>query len=413
MPPSRPQHRPQNSITASLASAASTASTAIAAEFADITAATSPPPVTSPTPEDIQHHVDISAAEDEFHALERNLTRISIAAAQSRRSSLISHQTATTPAAPPPDVEKAEQEAIEEEAERFNLEQTLRGDETAERTAGIKPKRIGVLFDDLSVSGLGGGKKSYIPTFPDAVIGFFNVFALVKGLVPGLSNVSGKEFNILQGFKGVVKPGEMCLVLGRPGSGCTTFLRLMANQRVGYTNVGGEVSFGRIGSKEFGKRFRGEALYNYEVSNSGGGGCGTEWKLTREQDDTHHLPTLTVEQTLGFALDVKTPGKLPEGVTRKQFKKSVIDTMLKMFNIVHTRNTVVGNQFIRGVSGGERKRVSIAEMMLTKCSISCWDQVKTHFSSSLYLSASMLIDNFSLFVASTLPLHWITQNPCV
>lgn len=97
-----------------------------------------------------------------------------------------------------------------------------------------------------------------------------------------------------------------------------------------------------------------------------------------------------MEQTLGFALDVKTPGKLPEGVTREQFKQSVIDTMLKMFNIVHTRNTVVGNQFIRGVSGGERKRVSIAEMMLTKCSISCWDQVRSPFSPEIPSIASKM-----------------------
>lgn len=44
-----------------------------------------------------------------------------------------------------------------------------------------------------------------------------------------------------------------------------------------------------------------------------------------------------------------------------------------MFNIEHTANTVVGNQFIRGVSGGERKRVSIAEMMITSATVLAWD----------------------------------------
>jgi ATP-binding cassette subfamily G (WHITE) protein 2 (SNQ2) len=47
--------------------------------------------------------------------------------------------------------------------------------------------------------------------------------------------------------------------------------------------------------------------------------------------------------------------------------------MLKMFNISHTKNTIVGNQFVRGVSGGERKRVSIAEMMLTNATVCSWD----------------------------------------
>jgi len=41
----------------------------------------------------------------------------------------------------------------------------------------------------------------------------------------------GREVDILKNFRGVAKPGEMVLVLGKPGSGCTTFLKVIANQR--------------------------------------------------------------------------------------------------------------------------------------------------------------------------------------
>ena len=44
-----------------------------------------------------------------------------------------------------------------------------------------------------------------------------------------------------------------------------------------------------------------------------------------------------------------------------------------MLNISHTKNTLVGDEFVRGVSGGERKRVSIAEMMATRARVQCWD----------------------------------------
>jgi ATP-binding cassette subfamily G (WHITE) protein 2 (SNQ2) len=44
-----------------------------------------------------------------------------------------------------------------------------------------------------------------------------------------------------------------------------------------------------------------------------------------------------------------------------------------MLNISHTKQTLVGNEFVRGVSGGERKRVSIAEMMATRARVQCWD----------------------------------------
>ena len=44
-----------------------------------------------------------------------------------------------------------------------------------------------------------------------------------------------------------------------------------------------------------------------------------------------------------------------------------------MFGISHTRHTLVGDAFVRGVSGGERKRVSIAETLATKSTVVAWD----------------------------------------
>jgi ATP-binding cassette subfamily G (WHITE) protein 2 (SNQ2) len=82
---------------------------------------------------------------------------------------------------------------------------------------------------------------------------------------------------------------------------------------------------------------------------------------------------LTVAQTLGFALSTKTPGKRIPGVSRKEFNEKLLTTFLRMFNIRHTEHTLVGDAFVRGVSGGERKRVSIAEMMATRAHVTCWD----------------------------------------
>jgi len=89
--------------------------------------------------------------------------------------------------------------------------------------------------------------------------------------------------------------------------------------------------------------------------------------------DDVHIPTLTVEQTLLFALSLKTPGKRYDDLRKKAFNKQVMETYLKMFNMEHTRNTLVGNAFVRGVSGGERKRVSLAEMMATRAHVASWD----------------------------------------
>jgi ABC-type multidrug transport system fused ATPase/permease subunit len=80
----------------------------------------------------------------------------------------------------------------------------------------------GVTFTDLSVTGA-GGMKIHLRTFPDAIKEFILSPLLMIGPKFGLFQPAPKK--LLQGFNGVVRPGEMVLVLGRPGSGCSTFLK--------------------------------------------------------------------------------------------------------------------------------------------------------------------------------------------
>lgn len=49
------------------------------------------------------------------------------------------------------------------------------------------------------------------------------------------------------------------------------------------------------------------------------------------------------------------------------------DALMKMFGISHTKYTPVGDEYTRGVSGGERKRVSIAETLASKATVIAWD----------------------------------------
>jgi ABC-type multidrug transport system ATPase subunit len=49
------------------------------------------------------------------------------------------------------------------------------------------------------------------------------------------------------------------------------------------------------------------------------------------------------------------------GVSLDRYVEHMRDVIMAIFGLTHTLNTKVGNDFVRGVSGGERKRVSIAE----------------------------------------------------
>lgn len=198
--------------------------------------------------------VDVEQAQASFAELSRELTGLSqhsrrLSRTQSRKSVKKIH-----------DVEKtATSESSDEE--QFDLESYLRGNKRLEDEAGIKNKHIGVIWENLTVSGV-GGLKNYQPTFPDAFVNFVNVPGTLMHLF-GLGK-KGHDVDILSNFRGVVKPGEMVLVLGRPGSGCTTFLKVISNQRYGYTKIDGNVTYGPFDHKTFGKRYRGEAVYNEE-----------------------------------------------------------------------------------------------------------------------------------------------------
>ncbi|KIW65995.1 hypothetical protein PV04_08207 [Phialophora macrospora] len=215
--------------------------------------------------------------------------------------------------------------------------------------AGESAKKVGVLYKNLTVKGV-GAQATFAKTLPEAIVGTFgpDLYRLVTRIVPALH--FGKPpptRDLIHDFTGSVRDGEMMLVLGRPGSGCSTFLKVIANQRESFAGVEGTVTYGGISAEEQKKSYRGEVNYNPE--------------------DDQHLPSLTVWQTLKFALMNKT---------RKHDASTIpiiIDALLKMFGISHTKGTLVGNEYVRGVSGGERKRVGIAETLATKSSVVCWD----------------------------------------
>ena len=244
--------------------------------------------------------------------------------------------------------------AGEEQAEIERLMSRMFGKDRQAHSEDEKTRHVGLVFRNLTVTGMGLG-ASLQSTLGDPFLAIPRKLAAL--LTGGPKKVAGKPpvRTILSDFTGSVRPGEMLLVLGRPGSGCSTFLKVLANQRFGYESIDGDVTYGGTDAKIMGKHYRGEVLYNPE-------------------DDLHYA-TLSVKNTLQFALKTRTPGKASrnEGESRADYVKEFLRVVSKLFWIEHTMNTKVGDEFVRGVSGGEKKRVSIAEAMITKASTQCWD----------------------------------------
>lgn len=247
-------------------------------------------------------------------------------------------------------LEAGDAEGMAEKEEEFEIGGFLREGHFGKRTEkGGSAKKVGVVFKNLTVKGMGNTTTS-TKTLPDAILGTFgpDLYRLITRFIPALRFRKHQQLRTLTNdFTGVVRDGEMMLVLGRPGSGCTTFLKAIANKRGEYAEVTGDVSYGGISSEEQNAHYRGEVNYNPE--------------------DDQHFPTLNVWQTLKFSLLNKTKKR------EKREIDIIIEAMMKMFGIRHTDKTLVGNEYTPGVSGGERKRVSIAETLATKSTVVCWD----------------------------------------
>lgn len=90
----------------------------------------------------------------------------------------------------------------------------------------------------------------------------------------------------------MLKPGEMCLVLGCPGAGCSTFLKAIANERVEYARVDGDIRYAGIDAEEMAKTYKGEVVYN------------------QEGEPLYRIATLLLTTNLGKTIYISLPSQL-------------------------------------------------------------------------------------------------------
>lgn len=152
---------------------------------------------------------------------------------------------------------------------------------------GNQFRRMGVCFQNLNVFGYA--------TPADYQQDAANIWLAL----PAMLTRHRKRINILHQFDGLIRPGEMCVVLGPPGSGCSTFLKTLSGDRDGlFVGEDSYFNYEGISGKELHTAHRGDAIYTAEVD--------------------VHFPKLTVGETLEFAAQARCPRELPQELSRQQ-----------------------------------------------------------------------------------------------
>ncbi|GAB1213678.1 hypothetical protein ATERTT37_002828 [Aspergillus terreus] len=236
--------------------------------------------------------------------------------------------------------------ALDPDSKEFDLYQWLRRVVHQLKDEGIPRSKASIYFRDLRVTGTGAALQ-----LQQTVGGLFTSLLRPRETF-NLGPKTPKQ--ILKQFDGVLDSGELLIVLGRPGSGCSTFLKTLCGELHGLqVDSKSDIHYSGIPQRTMQKQFKGEMVYNQEVDK--------------------HFPHLTVGQTLEFAASVRTPSARTQGLSREEYSKLMTKVVMAVFGLTHTYNTKVGSDTVRGVSGGERKRVSIAEMALANAPLAAWD----------------------------------------
>ncbi|WIA20601.1 hypothetical protein OEZ85_004985 [Tetradesmus obliquus] len=309
------------------------------------------------------------------------------------------------------------------------------------RTYGIEWPTVTVAYCDLNVHTKALVGSAGVPTVGNTLIQF------VKDLVS--SGGQTVDLGILKDVNGVLKPGTMTLLLGSPGSGKSTLLKLLSGRLTSkHLQVSGAVQYNGKDFSQFvvertaayvdqhdnhlpvltvgetlefahacaGARpdfiskeeladvyARSQVGHMSKIASSGnvsklasaadvagldGGSITTEVEGSSRQ---------VADLVIGAGGFVHDPRE--EEFTQQEFADMLrysgssfkVELVLRLLGLAHARNTLLGSAMVRGVSGGEKKRVTTGEMLVGNQRFMAMDEISTGLdSATLYSIISFL-----------------------
>lgn len=247
---------------------------------------------------------------------------------------------------------------------------------------GIRLPTVEVRFEHLTIEADCYIGTRALPTLPNAAL---NIAETGLGLL-GIRLAKQTKLTILKDASGIVKPSRMTLLLGPPSSGKTTLLLALAGKLDSSLKVRGEVTYNGHRLNEF---------------------VPQKTSAYISQNDVH-IGEMTVKETLDFsarcqgvgtryelltelARREKEAGIVPEAEVDLFMKATamegvesslITDYTLRILGLDICQDTMVGDEMQRGISGGQKKRVTTGEMIVGPTKTLFMDEISTGLDSS-------------------------------
>ncbi|KAH9724818.1 ABC transporter G family member 40 [Citrus sinensis] len=261
--------------------------------------------------------------------------------------------------------------------EKFMLKLRYRFDRV-----GIELPKVEVRYEHLNIEAEAFLASKALPTFTsfftNIIEAFFNSIHILT--------TKKKHLTILKDVSGIIKPGRMTLLLGPPSSGKTTLLLALAGQLDSSLKVSGRVTYNGHDMNEFVPQRTAAYISQHDV----------------------HIGEMTVRETLAFsarcqgvgsrydmltelARREKEAGIKPDlfidvfmkaAATEGQEANVLTDYYLKVLGLDVCADTLVGDEMVRGISGGQKKRLTTGEIMVGPALALFMDEISNGLDSS-------------------------------
>ena len=169
-----------------------------------------------------------------------------------------------------------------------------------------------------------------------------------------------REVRVLDGVSGVIRPATMTLLLGHPGAGKSTFLKALTGRLSNAKALAGTVRYAGLAPAALAEA----------------GLClGQLVQYVSQLDE--HFPFLTVRESLTFVAANAIAGADAAAVAAR------VDEICKLLHLTACADTIIGDELARGVSGGEKKRVTVGEGIITAARFLALDEISTGLDSAV------------------------------
>ncbi|KAK8600453.1 hypothetical protein V6N12_050307 [Hibiscus sabdariffa] len=247
---------------------------------------------------------------------------------------------------------------------------------------GIEIPTIEVRFERLEVEGDVHVGSRALPTLLNVTL---NTIESILGLV-GLAPSKKRKIQILKDVSGIVKPSRMTLLLGPPGAGKSTLLMALAGKLDCDLRSSGKVTYCGHEFSEFVPQrtcayisqhdlHYGEMTVRETLDFSGRClGVGTRYEMLSELSRR--------EKEVGIKPDSEIDAFMKATAVAGQETSLVTDYILKILGLDICADIVVGDDMRRGISGGQKKRVTTGEMLVGPAKALFMDEISTGLDSS-------------------------------